>query len=250
VNRCFPPAVRLGSQIAALSCLLALAPLAPAVASLTGTATRAAAAHLWVFHADVDGDGHSDRIVIRAGKDLKHHAAGWTGHYTVHVRLSSTHGTASKRLRMAFDESERRPFTPYVGAANVDGKPGREILTGATTGAHTQVFHVLAARGSRLRVLKAPGRNSWDVNASFGTGDQGWKCVASGVERRSATPSRHGRWFRVVRSTYERRSGSWRRVHHVSRRIKARKPFVPPRFLIGYDTFDCRGLPPAVRGPG
>jgi hypothetical protein len=250
VNRWFPLAVRGSSQIAALSCLLALAPPAAAIASPTGPATQAATAHRWIFHADVDGDGHADRILIKAGKDLKRHVAGWTGHYTVHVRLSSRHRTATKRLKMAFDDSERKPFTPYVGAANVDGRAGREVLTGATTYAHTQVFHVLVARGSHLHVLVAPGHNSWDVNASFGTGDQGWRCVPSGVERRSAVPSRHGRWYHVVRDTYERRSGSWRRVHHVSRHIKARKPFVPPAFLVGYDTFDCHGLPRAVRGPG
>jgi hypothetical protein len=82
------------------------------------------------------------------------------------------------------------------------------------------------------------------MNGSFGTGDQGWRCVAHGIEYRDVHPTNENvTRFRIVRSSFVRHHNGWRRTHHVSTVVAAGKRHEPPRRTWRYASFACAGLP-------
>jgi hypothetical protein len=108
-------------------------------------------------HVDVTGDGDRDPIgVVRQG-------ANGSAEGAVIVRVK----TGSGRI-----VSTRRPtqywYGPvWQGVANLDGRKGKEIVVGNTTGAHTEFYLALTWRRGRLVRLGAPGPGvMWVVDAA------------------------------------------------------------------------------------
>lgn len=218
----------------------------PTAASVPHVARSTDSPRHWTYHADVDGDGHPDRIRITAGSDLKPGSLGWTGHYTVSVHLSSTGKTVTHRLHLAYYFSAYQRFTPWYGAAHLIGWHRKQLVLGRENGAHTVLFHVLSLRHNRLVSLPAPAasRSGWFINASFGTGEQGWRCVAHGIEYRDVHPVNEKiTRFRVTRSSFVRHGSGWKRIHHFSAVAPAGSGHQPPRRTQRYASFACAGLP-------
>src|SRR4051812_291773 len=94
----------------------------------------------WLHHADLDGDGTPDPVRIVAGDDLDVGGVGGTGHYVMHVTLSSSGDHVSKRLYADHYFSGSRDWTPWWGRTQLDQRAGKELLVGYTSGAHTAVF--------------------------------------------------------------------------------------------------------------
>jgi hypothetical protein len=211
------------------------------------------AGHHWTYKEQIDGKGGVDRVVIDAGKDLTLNqfgpGSGGNGHFTVHVHLAGTTRTVSARQELGGYLSPRKSWTPFYGATNLNETPGKEILVGFSTGAHTQTFTALAFTAGHLSVLPAPGPvgSAWLVNSSFGTGSDGWLCTSNGVQSRSVIPANTAQTrFRVVRNTYVYRSKGWVRTHHFGQTVKAKAKGVPPKYTDSYPNFACPGLPKAL----
>ena len=138
-----------------LAAVAALAPAAPAAAA--GPCAGVDRCHV-VAHADVDGDGTRDPIgLARTGKD-----GGANGTVTLRVRLGS-------RVVSATRPAEYWYGPLWQGAANVDGRRGKELFVGRTQGAHAQLFQALTLRHGRLVTLRAPGRGYqglWIIDGS------------------------------------------------------------------------------------
>lgn len=114
-------------------------------------------------HVDIDGDGDKDAVgVARQRQD---------GHRYVIVRVKTDAGQIT---------SVRRNLgtwlgTPWQGTAQLDGRPGREIVVGRVMGAHAQLYRSLTWRRGGLRTFDAPGRGgSWMIDSAIWT-SMGWK---------------------------------------------------------------------------
>jgi hypothetical protein len=158
------------------------------------------------------------------------------------VHLTNSQRTLSSRQFLTY-LSVRSPWTPWLGATNLDHRGGREIMLGFSTGAHSQSFTVLNYRAGRLRELRAPAGSSWAVNSSFGTGSFGWRCTRTGVESRSVFPGGGSPTYRIVRNRYVRQSGRWLRTSHVDKTVAADAQGNPPAATDDYPRFNCAGLP-------
>lgn len=228
---------RIRPVVVVLLAATAVAPTAPWVGSATATSTR------WIRHADVDGDGVRDRIVVTLGRDFEmYDAHDGSGHYRVRVTLSRTGNRVVKRL-VADHYADFRDdeWTPWFGATQVDHRTGKELLLGYTSGAHATVFHMLTLRQGALDVVMPPKeriQGGWMVNSSVGTGSQGWRCTDHGIRRRKLYPTSDGNGIRVERSSYVWRGG-WDRVAHFTRTYYGQ----PPSWTANYASFDCKGLP-------
>lgn len=201
------------------------------------------AGHHWRHRVQVDGKAGRDAVDIVGGKDLTLNSFNTgIGHILVHVRLANSGRTLSSRQSLSY-LSVLSPWTPWLGATNLDHRGGKEILVGFTTGAHSQFFTVLNDRAGRLRQLRAPAGTSWGVNSSFGTGSSGWRCTRTGVESRSVFPGGGSPTYRIVRNRYVWRTSSWVRTSHVARTVAADAQGNPPAFTDDYPRFICPGLP-------
>lgn len=222
--------------------------ICPPSLAVTGHLTTRLAGHGWHYRAQVDGIGRADRITMTGGHDLRTSKVGGTGHFLLRVHLAGSSNLLSSRQRVDYYYSSRKPWTPWYGASDLDRRPGKELLVGFTSGAHTQIYTALTDRGGSLVKLKAPGNGKysfWGVNSSYGTGSEGWKCTTAGVESRSVYPnSRHTR-FHIARDRYVFRAGSWVRTHRVARTVDADASGSPPKYTDHYASFDCPGLPDA-----
>lgn len=207
--------------------------------------SKSLAGKQWHYQAQVDGIGEPDQIDIMGGKDLAKKPFGTSGHFTVTVHLAGTGTTVSKRLELSYYYSPRKPWTPWYGATQLDHLGGNELLFGATSGAHTQIYQAITYRNGALHSLRPPAAtsNSWGVNASYGSGSQGWRCTPGGVQSRSVYPSANRQQFRIVRNAYVWRNGAWARVTHVAKSVKAPADGGFPKHTDGYARFDCSGLP-------
>lgn len=118
-----------------------------------------------VAHVDVNGDGTPDAVgLARSGAD------------------GAAHGTATLRVQLGNRVVSATKPTEYwygplwQGAANVDGRRGKELFFGRTQGAHAQLFQALTLRDGKLVTLRAPGRGYqglWIVDASV-MYESGW----------------------------------------------------------------------------
>ncbi len=186
------------------STALVAVPASHAVAGRTAhaRATTSLAGHRWRHRVQVDGQAGQDAVVLIGGKDLKLDSFGnGIGHVLVRVHLANSRRTLSSRQFMTY-LSVRKPWTPWLGAASLDHRGGKEIMVGFSTGAHSQFFTVLNDQAGRLRELAAPARTSWGANSSFGTGNFGWRCTSTGVESRSVFPGGGSPTYRIVRNRY------------------------------------------------
>jgi hypothetical protein len=130
-------------------------PAAPALAA--GPCAGVDRCHV-VAHVDVDGNGTRDAVgLARTGKD------------------GAAKGTATLRVQLGNRVVSTTKPTEYWygalwnGAANVDGRRGKELFFGRTQGAHARLFQALTYRDGRLVALRAPGRGYqglWIVDSS------------------------------------------------------------------------------------
>jgi hypothetical protein len=236
------------TALAAGSVVLAAVPTSHAAAEVPtrADAVTSLAGHHWRHHVQVDGKSGPDPVVIIGGKDLELNSAKiGTGHILVRVHLTNSPRVVSSRQFLSYG-SVSSPWTPWLGATNLDHRGGRELVLGFSTGAHSQFFTVLNYRAGRLRALRAPAHLSWGVNSSFGTGSFGWRCTSKGVESRSVFPGGGSPTYRVVRNRYVWGAGRWVRTSHVGRTVPADAQGNPPAYTDDYPRFICPGLPRVI----
>lgn len=210
-------------------------------------AMRPLAGEQWHYRAQVDGRGGIDRITItaRPGFTLER---GWgRGQVLLHVDFAGDRGFAEAWHDVSY-YSVRQPWTPWLGATNLDRRGGKEIVLGFSTGAHTQGFIAYAYRpDGELHTLRAPHRNaSWLVNSSYGTGTSGWRCTRRGVQARAVSAS-GGRTVKLKLLSYAiGRNGEWRRTERAVRTVKVDSNGNPPAYTAKFARFACAGLPKRV----
>lgn len=233
------------TAVAVGSTMLGAMPTSHAVTARTPRAQAATslAGHRWRHRVQVDGRAGRDAVVIVGGKDLTLDSFGLgLGHISVRVHLANGRRTVSSRQFLGYI-SVRHPWTPWLGATNLDHRGGKELVLGSSTGAHSQFFTVLDYRAGRLRTLPAPARTSWGANSSFGTGSSGWRCTSTGVESRSVFPGGGSPTYRIVRNRYVWRTRGWVRTSHFGETVPANAQGNPPVSTNQYPRFLCRGLP-------
>lgn len=210
--------------------------LAPTVAS-------AAVQHRWVHHADVNGDGVTDRVVLVADDDLVVRQGAGTGHFTVRFELGGLDYVGERRMHVSYYYGGSN-WTPWFGATQIDHRPGKDVIVGFTSGAHTQVFHIVTLHRGVMRTIEAPGKQpaQWALNSSAGTGAWGWRCTSDGVESRVVYPNRDLSRYHIDRSSYVRQGSDWTRTSHFSDTVDADANGAPPAYTDDYATFDCKGL--------
>jgi hypothetical protein len=182
---------------------------------------------------DVTGDGVRDAIaVIRLGDNGSASSA-----VTVRVK------TGSGRIVSTTRPTQYWYGPVWQGVANLDARPGKEIVVGNTMGAHTQFYLALTWRHRALVRLGAPGPGTtWMIDSAVWI-SAGWlrrphdplgtivKRVA--VRTGDATQSP----FRGKVSTYRWAHGDWHEV--ASKRIYP----VPDRRAYSWGGFHVPGLP-------
>lgn len=233
------------TTLAACAAMLGTVPTSDATPGGTAPAEGATslAGHHWLHRVQVDGRAGRDAVVIIGGKDLTLDSFRMgIGHILVHVHLANTPRTLSSRQSLSY-VSVLSPWTPWLGATNLDHRGGKEILVGFTTGAHSQFFTVLNDRAGRLHALNAPAGTSWGVNSSFGTGSSGWRCTSTGVESRSVFPGGGSATYRIVRNRYVWQTGRWVRTSHDAKTVPADAQGNPPAYTDSFPRFICPGLP-------
>ena len=133
----------------------ALLPAVPAHAA--GPCAGVSRCHV-VTRVDVDGNGTRDAVgLVRTGED-----GAANGTVTLRVSLGNRVVTASRPTEYWYGPV-------WQGAANVDGRRGKELFFGRTQGAHAQLHASLTFRDGRLVTLRAPGRGYqglWIVDSS------------------------------------------------------------------------------------
>jgi hypothetical protein len=159
-----------------------------------------------VARVDVNGDGHRDSVgVARPG--------GASGRrLVVRVRTGPDH-IVSVRVPAEFWSG-----SPWLGAADLDGRPGAELVVAYTQGAHTDFFRALTWRTGRLVTLGAPGPDVFWVVDSAAFVSLGWQHLPGdppGLIRRlsaqRAGSSVHDP-FRGSVTRFQWTSGGWRTV--------------------------------------
>lgn len=205
-----------------------------------------AVATRWHYHADVDGNGTPDRVVLQSGRDLKVRDGWGSGHYWLRVHLDSGR-TVVRRMSVSYYVVVSGRWTPWYGKTQLDQRPGKELVLGRTSGAHSDVYSAVTYRGGQLHVLRAPDafgqpQQGWLVNASYGTGLQGWRCTPTGVRSRSALPAPKHHRYRFEKRSYVWHHG-WQLADVSAGHVKAGPHGQAPRELAGYATFACPGLP-------
>ena len=188
--------------------LLVVPPAVGTASAATGPCAGVDRCHV-VARVDVDGNGTRDVVGLgRTGKD-----GASSGTATVRVQLGSRIVSATKPTEYWYG-----PL--WQGAANVDGRPGKELFVGRTQGAHAQLYQSLTFRGGRLVTLRAPGRGYqglWIVDSSV-MYETGWLRRASdpaGVVRfrhaeRNDPPN--DRDFTGVVKTFRWTTDGWQRT--------------------------------------
>ena len=219
----------------------ALGLAALAAGTVTAPATAAALPHRWVHHVDVDGDGARDRVVLVRGDDISVDHRTGSGHFRVRVHLASGN-VVSKRMSVSYYyDGTGDHWSPWFGATQIDHVDGRDLVVGSTSGAHTQVYNVVAYRPGKLVKVISPGsgpEDGWTVNSSAGTGSWGWRCTKQGMQSRLVYPRGDGSRSTIDRARYLY-DGSWQRTKHVHYTVDGG----PPAYTNDYATFACNGLP-------
>lgn len=138
--------------------------------SAPGVCAGVAGCHV-VARVDVDGDGQRDTVgLARRGADGAKRGAALVRVRTADGRTLST----TRRTEFWFG-----PL--WQGAAALDGRPGKDLVVGRTTGAHARLFQVLAYRAgavgkaASLQPVQAPGKGTfWYVDRAVWI-SAGWK---------------------------------------------------------------------------
>ncbi len=156
-------------------------------------------------NADVNGDGLRDVIgMARRGGNA-------AGNGSVIVRVKTGPGKiVSKR-----SETEYWYGPLWQGVASLDGRNGKEIVLGHTTGAHFQSYRALTWRHGELVTLSAPGRDTyWGIDGAVWI-SMGWQRLATDpmgtVRKRVAvrTGEATSSPFKGKITTFRWRPGGW-----------------------------------------
>jgi hypothetical protein len=161
---------------------------------------QAGAGERVVARVDVDGDGRTDVVRLRAIGDT--HSV---------MTVATARGTIlRKHLRTTW-------IVPmWHGAARIDGRRGAELVVITDAGAHTLFHTVLTVRDGRLVKQKAPGRGSTWITDGAAFVNIGWKRYvrqdhAFVVKRSVVKDSETDQWNgRAVKYRWGR--GEWHRV--------------------------------------
>lgn len=210
-------------------------------------AGRSLAGEQWHYRAQVDGRGGKDRITITAQPGFTLDNGFGLGQVLLHVDFAGHRGFAEAWQDVSY-YSVRTPWTPWLGATNLDRVGGKEIVLGFSTGAHAQGFIAYAYRSDgELLLFRAPRRSdSWFVNSSWGTGTSGWKCTRRGVQARAVSASGGSTARAKVISYAMGGNGEWRRTKRVVRTVAVDSQGNPPAYTATFARFACPGLPKAV----
>jgi hypothetical protein len=200
-----------------------------------------------VHYADLDGDGHPDRIWFTAGAGFHFTSNGLpAGRWTLHATLSSTGQTASRTFRVnGYGWPSRRRWTPWVGATDLDHTGGQEIVLGAEGAGDAALYRAVVYWDGALRILPSPGTPpntpDWVIVGAYFHGG-GFRCTQHGVAFLSygAANRRATRW-RVERSDYVWLDDAWQLVHTTTRYLHSRAGHAP-RGVVRYGGFSCEGL--------
>jgi hypothetical protein len=176
----------------------------PAAADV-GVCTGVAGCHV-VSTADVNGDGRADTVAIaRRGAD-----GAPSGSVIVRVKTSATH-VASTTRRTSYWYGGL-----WQGAAPINSRPGKEIVVGYTSGAHTLFYSTLTWRNGNLVTLNQPGgARRWAVDGTYNI-NLGWKHRSGDpvgvIRRRVAERKANGRFRGTVTKFRWGSDGVWHRV--------------------------------------
>lgn len=211
------------------------------LAVLAAVSLPAVPASAHTVGVDVDGDGRADSVTV-----VQRDRAGSTGTYhrgTTTVRVRTARGQMAT-ARVAYDGWYGATF---LGTAQLDGVPGRELVVGWTAGAHSRTYRALTWRAGRLVVLSSPygpagpQASDWFVDGAL-SGWAGVTCGRGGTVTLSGGSREGDRGTYTSATTtyrYERRTGHWRQL---SSRTVAHVP--PDRAAPG--GWHCAGLPSAL----
>lgn len=142
-----------------------VAPLVAGVAVMGGMnpaqgANTDPASQRVVKHTDVDGDGRTDVVRVRDGDNR------------VRVIVNRAHGRTLRRTLASGSEYEQ---PSWHGAANLNGRRGKELVVLTRYGAHSLFFTALTVRHGKLVVQRAPGgEKRWYVDGAAWIA-AGWK---------------------------------------------------------------------------
>lgn len=131
-----------------------LAVASPAVADVaTGSACTGVADCRAVASADVDGDGLLDDVALAPGTDEN----------SVQVRVLTSSGElATHEVPVDAYATQNLGVDPWFGSAQIDERPGDELVLTSSVGAHTTFSTVLSSVGGELVELPAPGSSPTD----------------------------------------------------------------------------------------
>jgi hypothetical protein len=186
-----------------------------------------------VAKVDVDGNGTADPVgLVRTGKD-----GAEKGRVTLRVKPGKRVVTASRTTEFFYG-----PL--WQGAANVDGRRGKELFVGRLMGAHTMFFSALTLRRGELVELRAPGkqyRGLWVADSSV--------MYRTGWQRRAADPAGVVRLRTAVRNdppddrTFDGvvKTFRWTRDGWVRTAVK-RYPHASEERVSGWGGFHIKGL--------
>ena len=149
------------------------------------------------MRADVDGDGRADRVRV-------------LGHRTLVAVL------AGRVVRVTLPRNPSEPFLPALGpVANLDGRPGDELLVDVQEGACAASYAVVTYRRGRLVRLHAGG--VWDAftAVSCGIPNEALGCAGPGVV--AVTGWNTGRRMTFERTLYRTRGLRFVRSARVTR---------------------------------
>ena len=177
--------------------------------------------------ADVDGDGASDGVAV-VGHPVKLEYGGYSWDPDSHPTLRVATGRRTLTLPIRFEGYDGHLV---LGAGQVDGVPGNELLVGEATGAHGSTQTVLTIRAGRLVALASPAPyfggtdpvGAWGADASL-TSNLGWRCLPGGrVEEYTAggdyVPSApDGIEYELIRQTWRWTPAGWVSVSRVVQR--------------------------------
>jgi len=176
----------------------------PATADV-GICTGVRGCHV-VTTADVNGDGRVDTVAIaRRGAD-----GAPSGSVLIRVKTSATHVESTTRSTSYWYGGL------WQGAAAIDGRAGKELVVGNTSGAHTLFFSTLTWRNGHLATLRQPGgAGHWVVDGAYNV-NLGWKHrtgdPAGVIRHLVAERKSNGRFRGTVTKFRWGSDGAWHRV--------------------------------------
>ncbi|GAA1940007.1 hypothetical protein [Nocardioides marmoribigeumensis] len=177
---------------------------------------------------DVNGNGTPNKVGLVRRGDTQN------GSWTVRVSVGSRVVTATRKTAGWYG-------SPWQGAANVDGRPGKELFLGVMAGAHTQFFAALAYQGGKLveRHAPSPRGGVWTIDGAYAI-EYGWwrrQDEPPGVVRlKRADRNDDCRTFDARISTFRWTSDGW------VRKSTKRYPHASQDFVSGWGGFHIRGL--------